>query len=234
MTALPGVAVIMPVYNRAEVVAEAIASARGQTHPDVEVHVVNDGSTDGTADVLDALAADDDRVVVTHQANQGPAVARNRALVGCSTEWVSFLDSDDLLLPDAVERRLAWLHEHPDQHGVMGGGETEIQPGVTPPPVVAAKLAGDDAATIFQTVLIRRSAVEEVGRYDESMRAAEDTDLHWRLIEAGFRLGIVDEPFIVRRVFGDNLSYENPSAAPGLLDLVRRKIDRKRPEDGHG
>ena len=59
-------------------------------------------------------------------------------------------------------------------------------------------------------MLIRRNAIEDVGGYDESMRVAEDTDLHWRLVEAGVRIGVRDEPLIVRRVFGDNLSYENP------------------------
>jgi len=65
----PTVAVVVPVYNRAAVVAEAIQSALGQTHPSVEVHVVNDGSTDSTGSVLDSIAATDHRVVVSHQPN---------------------------------------------------------------------------------------------------------------------------------------------------------------------
>lgn len=234
MSAFPTVAVVIPVYNRGYVVAEAIDSALTQTHPAVEVHIVNDGSTDGTGDILDAIAATDQRVVVGHQPNAGPAAARNRAIAGCHTTWITFLDSDDLLLPDAIERQLAWLDDNPGHAGVMGHCRTEIRSEVSPPPQLAAKLAGDERAPVFQTVLIRRQAIENVGGYDEALRVAEDTDLHWRLVEAGERIGVHEEPIIRRRVFGDNLSYENLDWQAALLEIAHRTVDRKRPEADDG
>ena len=222
------VGVIMPVYNRGDLVGDAIASALGQTHPAVEVHVVDDGSTDHTGAVLDEIAASEERVRVVHQPNAGPAAARNRAIAGCGTTWITFLDSDDLLVPDAVESQFAWLDDNPGHDGVMGRVRSEIQSGVDPPPLVAAKLAADDETTIFHTVLIRRATIQRVGGYDESLRVAEDTDLHWRLIEGGVKLGVREESLITRRVFGDNLSYENTDGRASLLDMVQRSIDRTR------
>lgn len=228
----PTVAVVVPVYNRAAVVAEAIQSALGQTHPSVEVHVVNDGSTDGTGSLLDSIAATDHRVVVSHQPNAGPAAARNRAIAGCRAEWITFLDSDDLLLPDAVAGHFSWLAENPGYAAVMGRSRTEFQPGVEPPPLIAAKFARDETVPIFHTALLRRDAVVNVGGYDESLRIAEDTDLHLRLVEAGVSIGVRDEAIIVRRIFGDNLSYERPEGGTDdLLDLAQRAIDRKRRRD---
>ncbi|WP_244931204.1 glycosyltransferase family 2 protein [Nocardioides sp. W7] len=103
------VSVIMPAFNVAPYIAEAVGSVLGQSHRQVELVVVDDGSTDGTRAILDDLAAADDRLQVHAQANSGPNAARNLALGHATGEFVTFLDGDDVVLPGAYERMVRSL-----------------------------------------------------------------------------------------------------------------------------
>jgi glycosyltransferase involved in cell wall biosynthesis len=107
-TRTPAVSVIVAAYQAAAFVGDAIASALDQTMPDIEVIVVDDGSTDGTWEVLSRAAAQDARVVpVRHAQQSGPAAARNTALAQARGEWIAVLDSDDLFMPDRLERMVS-------------------------------------------------------------------------------------------------------------------------------
>jgi glycosyltransferase involved in cell wall biosynthesis len=104
----PLVSICIPAYNVEGYVADALESALGQTWSELEVIVVNDGSTDGTADVLNSYC-DHERVTVIHQESQGAAAARNRAYEKSSGQWIKFFDGDDLLSPEFVERQVERL-----------------------------------------------------------------------------------------------------------------------------
>ena len=104
--AVPLVSVLIPSWNKDRWVSAAIASALAQTHPRVEVIVVDDGSTDGSRAVLDAWA---DRIRVAHQAHSGANVARNHALRLARGEFVQYLDADDWLHPDKIATQVQWL-----------------------------------------------------------------------------------------------------------------------------
>jgi len=111
-TAAPAVSIVTPAYNAARFVAETIASAQAQTMPDWEMIVVDDRSTDDTAAIVERIAAADPRVRLVRQpANAGPAEARNAALDHARARFVAFLDSDDLWLPEKLERQLAFMAE---------------------------------------------------------------------------------------------------------------------------
>lgn len=101
-------AVIIPAYNAESYIERALRSVLGQSCRDIRVVVINDGSTDSTADILAALSAEDGRLSFLTVPNAGPAAARNRALelLDHQTEYVMFMDADDELLPDAVEYAL--------------------------------------------------------------------------------------------------------------------------------
>jgi hypothetical protein len=103
------VSVVMPAYNVAPYIAEAVGSVLWQSHRDVELVVVDDGSTDGTRAILDGLAGSDDRLRVLDQANSGPNAARNLAIAQATGEFLTFLDGDDVLLPGAYERMVRSL-----------------------------------------------------------------------------------------------------------------------------
>lgn len=225
------VTVIVPVYNRRDLVGETVESILAQTHGDTEVHIVDDGSTDGTAERVEELAADDDRVHVTHQDNAGPGAARNVALSATATEWIAFCDSDDLLPADSIERRFAWLDAHPDHDAVIGHARMEIVAGADVPPLIASTIAEGNWRPVFQTVLIRRDHILAVGGYDAAMRTGEDTDLHFRLRRAGIRIGAAEDIYLIRRVHGDNLSHEVTHMRKTLLDIVRRDLPGRRHEN---
>jgi len=114
----PLVSVIIPTYNRAEYVVEAVASVSQQTYTNLEIIVIDDGSSDDTPECLEPLLKDS-RIRYLRQDNAGPAAARNKGLDAVTGEFVAFLDSDDLWLPDSVENRVRAFQKLPESVGVL-------------------------------------------------------------------------------------------------------------------
>ena len=197
----PLVCVVMPAHDVAPYVAEAVRSALSQTHPRVELIAVDDGSTDGTGKVLDALTrewtGEGRRMVVRRQANAGAAAARNAALAAASGEIVAFLDADDRWHPELVARMVAALSADPsidlavprwryvDAEGRPIGVETpgEGRFGL-------ADLLGDNPIHSATGVALRRGTLERAGGFDPELRACIDLDLWVRAIDAG-SVGVV-------------------------------------------
>ena len=113
--AQPIVSIVLPTYNRADVIGRAIASVRAQTLADWELLIVDDGSTDGTPDVVAGL---DDRIHLLRQDNAGTYVARNNGLARARGRYITFLDSDDEWLPHFLELTVGFLRAYPDAHFV--------------------------------------------------------------------------------------------------------------------
>ncbi|ETR72800.1 MAG: hypothetical protein OMM_07322 [Candidatus Magnetoglobus multicellularis str. Araruama] len=107
---MPKIDVIIPVFNRPELVKEAIQSVLDQTYPNVEIIVVNDGSTDNTSAVLDSFHK---KIRVIHQKNKGVSAARNTGIANSNAPWIAFLDSDDIWLPEKLSLQMAFLEKHP-------------------------------------------------------------------------------------------------------------------------
>ena len=193
------VSVIIPTYNRADLVGEAIESALRQTYPACEVIVVDDGSTDETPAVL---ARYGDAIRRVRTANRGCAAARNTGVGLARGDYLAFVDSDDLLMPDKLATQVPVLETHPEVGFVYGpillfgpelAGEVVDQP-IRPDP------EGSVAVEIFLTtrigfgsVLLRRSAVERVSGFDETLRYNEDTDLLLR-VALDWKAACVDTP----------------------------------------
>lgn len=218
--------VVIPVYNRAHTVGEAIQSALAQTWPEVRVHVVDDGSTDATADMLDGLAAGDDRIVVTHRPNGGCAAARNSGLATGDARLVTFLDSDDLMPRRRIELQVEHLRSNPDLDGVIGTEVIVVADGIAQPASVRAQLERTGPRWYWQSLMITRDAIEAVGGYDEDVGHGEDLDLAVRLRKAGAVIGYLDEELVTRRILGDNMVMDEPGTGPLLLELIRRHHDR--------
>lgn len=192
------VSVVIPTYNRASIVSMAIDSVLAQTYRDLEVIVVDDGSTDETPALL---AAYGDRIRVLRQENAGPAIARNRGIAAARGELVAFLDSDDTWLPRKLERQVALLDRVGDavpcclcncQVQYQDGSTTSTFTIADTIPSCAEGVWLNPAAVLLtrfvlfnQAVLIRRSALEQAGAFDEKLRFAEDYDLPLRLALAG-------------------------------------------------
>jgi glycosyltransferase involved in cell wall biosynthesis len=183
------VGIVIPTYNSAATVTAAIESAFAQEPAPAQIVVVDDGSTDGTADALRQYAG---RIEYVRQANRGPAAARNAGLARLLTDTVVFLDADDLLLPGALECRRG-LIAGADAAWVYTDGWLEDEPGVRrrfsalyPPP--SGRAEGRIFADLLRrnficvdAVMARLALVRELGDFDETIRGTEDWDLWLRL-----------------------------------------------------
>jgi hypothetical protein len=115
------VTTIIPVYNRPDLLQEAVDSVLQQTYPHTEIIIINDGSTDNTADrAAELMAAHPDRIRVLQQANAGPGRARQKGIDHARGEFIQFLDSDDLLLPEKFARQVAALRQNPEAEIAYG------------------------------------------------------------------------------------------------------------------
>ena len=183
------ISVIMPCYNAAAYVEEAVSCVMNQTYSEVELIVVDDGSTDGSAGILQALAAQHaPRIQLYFQDRQGPYPARNLALEHAHGGYVAFLDADDYWAPDALEKLLAALNENQADIAYCGWQNVgEGAPGTQPfvPPDYSQM---DTAAEFLRScpwpihaALVRREAIDAVKGFSERCFSAMDYDLWLRL-----------------------------------------------------
>lgn len=223
------VSVIIPVFNRPEMVAEAVTSVLDQADVEVEVVLVDDGSTDSTGAVIDELAASEPRVIASHQTNAGPSAARNAGVALSSAPWITFLDSDDLMLPRRLRSQLDAMAADPQAAGVISRGVTQVAQGAPVPDLVADRDRSEVESPWFAiSVLVRRSTFDEVGGFAEDLDMAEDLELIDRLSEGRHVIRLAEQ-LTVRRVTGDNLIYRATYANHGrsMIELIRRRRQRR-------
>jgi len=186
----PLVSVVIPVFNGAPFVAKAVASVRAQTVRDVEVLVVDDGSTDGTQ----AILADLQRtagITWFQQDHGGPARSRNRGLAEARGEFVALLDCDDVWLPDKLAAQLDVMRYHPEV-GVVHTDFESVDERGTVLETVRARHSGEPLVQAFcgghvtlpSTLLIRRMVLDKVGLLNPDLYGSEDSDLTIRLYAA--------------------------------------------------
>ena len=226
----PLVSVIVPVFERRHCVLDAVESVLAQTHHDVECIVVDDGSSDGAFDAVVAAYADDVRVRVFAQPHQGVSAARNLGIGEARGEYLTFLDSDDLMPESRITRQLELLTER-SCDAVLGKADSYAMPGVEAPVWVQSRPEwGNGYAWI--TILVALRHVRSVGGFDEALHMAEDIDMLVKLRAAGVRIVAVDDTFVLRRFFGDNLTYALTGGGSGLRDSIRRHVARQRTSRG--
>jgi len=198
----PEVSLIVPTYNRRAMLLEAIDSVLAQSIQTFELTVIDDGSTDGTAEQLAKLGPTIRFERIEHC---GPGAARNRGVALARAPLIAFLDSDDLWAPTKLERQLAFMNANPDC-AISQTNEIWIRNGRRVNPGLRhSKRSGDIFIDSLRTCLISMSATmmrtelfRAVRGFDESMLAAEDYDL-WLRILVDHEAGLFDEPLVTRR-----------------------------------
>lgn len=212
---MPKVSVIIPTYNCAHYLGQAIESAMSQTFRDFEIIVLDDGSTDNTSEVIRQYGDD---IKYIRQANRGLPAARNRAIESSSGEFVALLDADDWWEPTKLSEQVPLLEADPeaglaytDLRVVYDDG-TVIPSFLSSRPLAASGYVFDrlllSGFILPSTVLMRRTCFEQAGRFDESMRSHEDVDL-WLRICQKWKVVLVPDALTHRRQGAANMTSDS-------------------------
>lgn len=220
----PGVSVVIPVYNGAAFLREAIDSIVQQGYPNLEIVVVDDGSTDATPDVIAGLPVD---VRSLRQPNSGAAAARNRGIRDATSDLIAFLDVDDLWAPGSLALMLRALDFDLELDLVRGWAQvTEYDPGTG-----SYELRGSPAESFpdyIGAALYRKRAFARVGFFDTTLRFAEDVDWFNRARELSIPIRRLDAVTLYVRRHGRNMTHGRSLQELNLLQAFKKQLDRRR------
>ena len=215
---MPRVSVIIPTYNRAHFIVDAIESVLAQTFKNKEIVIVDDGSTDNTKEILSGLQ---DRVRYIYQENSGPTCARNRGILASNAEYIAFLDSDDIWLPEKLEVQIARFKLKRELGLVYSDAYRFFSDKTTMEPETEFSRLKPHSGWTFEhlfrdnfvhtsTVVVRKRCLEKVGVFDEggNFVPAEDYDL-WLRIAARYQIDYINKPLIKYRDHSANISGKN-------------------------
>jgi glycosyltransferase involved in cell wall biosynthesis len=227
---LPLVSVIIPTYNTATYISAAVDSVLTQTYSPLEVIVVDDGSTDNTADVLGRYA---DKIRYLYQPNSGPAAARNRGFSEAHGEFIAFLDADDWWTSDKLEQQIPILLANPNI-GLVHADVVYIDGNTgrwferdRPRPNFIGKcytrlLYGNAIST--STVVLRRECLENLGPFDNHIPAGvEDYEL-WMRIARRYEFGYIPRSLATYRQHSTNISHNSFVMTTAELALISRQL----------
>ena len=230
----PAVSILIPVYNAREWLAAAIESALNQTISDLEVVVLDDGSTDVSHEVAEAFGG---RIRIARQSNGGQNVSRNRLSAMSHGEWLVYLDADDELAADAIEKKLARAGAADAVFGTMTlqhyrGAErlsTESFPAVEYSDPVAAAFWWKYPNT--SSFMFRRAAVDAVGGWNEGIRSCTDYDLYFRLLLAGKRFSAAPDSISIYRHWSNRQAsiedtFRQTTTRLGVMWRAAGELDR--------
>ncbi len=223
MRLVPKVSICIPTYNRERYLQETLGSVFAQTYKDYEVVVVDDGSTDNTAQVVKDAAGD---VRYCWQQNQGEAAARNKLVALARGRYISFIDSDDLLVPDAIERMVTAIEAEPDDV-IVYGPYLRIDENGKPGKRCKHKLySGHITERLFQEIVVHpngsmwpKTVLEDIGEFDTSLRVCTDYDLALRA-STKYRFLALPEPTFLHRRHANNVSGYSFANCKAQLDML--------------
>lgn len=229
----PLASVVIPAYNREDFIADTIETALAQTYSPVEVIVVDDGSTDRSAEIADSYG---EVRVVRLPRNGGPSVARNEGVAVSRGEFLVFADSDDLMAPTRVQAQVAPLIDDPGLEVTVAlDQDVLLEEGATMPdwdrriaPGMFEDLSDDATLVQSNSIVTRRSTFDRIGPFDPGIFGGEDLDWKLRALEGGARLKRVDGRQITRRIHDGNISQDHEVCERALLDCFRARLLRRR------
>jgi glycosyltransferase involved in cell wall biosynthesis len=229
---MPTVDVIIPAYNAAHYLPAAIESVVSQTFDDWQILLVDDGSTDNTAEAvapfLDRLGS---KIRYIMQENRGLPAARNTAIRASTAEFLALLDADDMWLPCRLAESVKILRERPRAglaYGLITGIDKENRPGITwrgnlsdADGPIAPQLYMRKVELPCPTITFRRKCVDEVGLFDETMRATEDRDL-WLRIALRYEVAFVPKVLAYYRLSPNSMSTDPQRMLQAQLKFIRK------------
>jgi len=253
LSGIPGISIIVPVYNTQKFLPQCIGSLLSQTLGDIEIILVDDGSTDASGRICDEHARQDDRVIVIHKENEGVSIARNTGIERSSGKWICFIDSDDWAEPDMCERALQYAEENDLDLLCFNTFVNHSNNQIKSMDVTQCILAGEEIAA-FQLCLInpqfynasQKAPLGDVGgcpkklfrgdllresdvRFISALTRGEDIVYNLQISEFFGRIGFINEFWYHYRTHKESTTHafktDLPKATLLLLEYVREYID---------
>jgi Glycosyltransferases involved in cell wall biogenesis len=224
----PCVSCVLPVFNCERYLEEAIESILGQTYPNFELIVIDDGSTDRSGSISDEFAAKEPRIRVIHQKNAGIAAALNAGIALASGEYIARMDGDDVALPTRFERQVDVLEENPAIvllgcvcHTIDAQGNMWEPALSKSEPLTIAEAQLDSFPPLIHqvchpSVMVRTAAVRQIGGYKSAYDYAEDYDLYLRIAALG-AIGELNEPLLLYRKHASSICGQHWREQVGIV-----------------
>ncbi|MDR3604182.1 MAG: glycosyltransferase [Syntrophaceae bacterium] len=224
----PFVSVIIPTYNRLELLKKTVVSVRSQSFRDFEIIVINDGSSDGTAEWL----AEQHDVIGVNQPNSGIASSRNKGISASKGEWLAFLDHDDIWAPDKLQTQVDFVRANPQvgmvavKHVRLGTRISRTGPWKW--------IKGDLFVKVFSesfihtsSVMIGRDVLEKVGGFPTRYRFADEFDV-WLKISKKYEIAFFDRPLVFIRFYDSNTSHNRIGVRSDTYEILMSNYDTDR------
>lgn len=228
----PLISCIIPVYNGEQFLRDAIDSIMAQSYRSVEVIVVDDGSTDGTATVVRSYG---DKINYLWQTNSGPATARNLGMSFAKGEYIAFLDADDLWHPEKLAAQMARFRARPELDICLS--HVEAFATHKSPAIQKDILKGNSVIVLAPyttcSTLVRRSLIDRVGKFNPQLELGEDTDWFLRVNNSGAVVEIIPKVLVYARLHENNMTGDSRVVnRDELLRRVKKSLDERRTQAG--
>ncbi len=225
------VSVMIGVYNCENYLAEAIDSVLTQTYSPIELIVVDDGSTDGTAEVAKAYGH---RLRYAFQRRGGMGAGRNHAVSLARGDYFALLDADDRFRPEKIERQMAAFDRDPSLDAVFGHMMEFISPDLDPDAAARLRRPVDNAPwPTPNLMLVKRSAFFRVGLYSTTLRVGIGVDWYARALELGIKQEMLPDVVLERRLHTQNNGIRERASRTQYLHVLKASIDRRRAQEAH-
>ncbi len=218
------VSVIIPVYNSEKYLAEAIESVLAQDYRPVEIIILDDGSTDNSADIAGSYASS---VRYYYQPNNGLAAAQNKGLMISHGSYCSFLDSDDIWVPDKLTRQIHSFNDNPELDMVFG----QVQQFQSPE--LDYKMIPQDEGSIVPgystgAMLIKRDSFFRVGLFETKWHVGDFVDWYLKAAEMGLKSNMLPKVVMKRRIHGKNMGIRERKHQADYVRILKASLDRRR------
>lgn len=227
MKDFPLVSVILPVYNTEKYVAESIQSVLNQTHKNIEIIAINDGSIDGSLDVLKQFG--NKLILIDCDQNQGIAAARNEGLKKAKGDFIALMDADDLWEPEKVETQINQFRENPELDISFSYMKCFLSPDLSVEIKAIRRCPPDPMpGQVSATALIKSESFWKVGPFDPTWRVGEFIDWMTKANALKLNHATLPQAFLLRRIHETNTGVTERPARADYLKIVKAALDRKR------
>ena len=223
---IPCLSVIIPVYNAERHIADAVRSILSECYPSLEIIAVDDGSTDGSAEILKSFS----EVTYYKQANSGPAAARNLGIRMSKGDFILFLDADDLFPEGKIRQQLSYFEQRPEIEMVMGKSQFFFEDGSSKTVFRFPDETYQVLSVLLGSGFYRRSVFDKVGLFEESLQFSEDFDWFNRVRELGIPILVTDDIALYYRRHDTNMTHSMDLVRLKTIQMLKRSLDRRREE----